>query len=216
MYRLILFFNLFLSVYSSFNFQEKWDVNKVIIQEVLETEIDDYATNKFVNEFMRIHKPNYNENNILETLVITKEQQHCTYFFKNNHEMYFLDNLERNYQNKYDKHNWYSYHKVFVPNHLNLQNCYDIFQHKFGSYIILSGSNKEDDGERVNNFIKRYHFYKMFDKIEYTDYSLINFVLFISSLVGLYYFMNKRQKQIRYMLKILKFLKERNTFPNNL
>lgn len=195
------------------------NIKKNVIQEVLTTNIEEYSVNKFVSEFMRIHQPNDGENNILESLVITKEASNCVYFFQNNHMEHFQDNLPRGYEKRFDKHNWFSYNKIYVPSHIGLEECFDIFQHKFGSYLILSGNSKgNDDDEKINDFIKRFHLYKMIEG-EKNEEGWFNYgfiIGFVILSICLFNYMKKRDKQVRYMLKVMKFLKDRNTFPNNL
>jgi len=214
----IIFLSLFTNSIANLNFDIRWTDKKIIIQEVLTTNIEEYSVNKFVSEFMRIHKPGDGENNMLERLTITKEPSHCVYFFQNNHIEHFRDNLDRRYEKRLDKHNWYSYNKIFVPSHIGLEECFDIFQHKFGSYLILSGNAGENDDVRINDFIKRFHLYLMIvngnEESNWLYYLYVLASLFI--LCGLIYIVRKRTKQTRYMLKVMKFLKDRNTFPNNL
>ena len=100
----IIFLLLFCKSFANLKFDIKREYKKIVIQEVLTTNIEEYSVNKFVTEFMRIHQPNDGENNILESLVITKEASNCVYFFQNNHMEHFQDNLPRGYEKRFDKY----------------------------------------------------------------------------------------------------------------
>ena len=59
----------------------------------------------------------------------------------------------------YDKHNWYSYNKIFVPNHISVwTELLSTFSNINSALtLILSGNvGEDDDGERVNDFIKTF------------------------------------------------------------
>lgn len=220
----LILLNVINMVTSEISFEVRRDYySEIVIQEVLEAKSDDYMINKFMNEFSAKHVPQpvdgKDQHSILERVTIKKEgTDYCSYFFQNNHMEWFNDNLERNYHKKHNQHNWYAYHKIYVPKTFDVDDCFELFIHKYGSYFVLSDKRYIEYNDRVNNFIKRFHLYKTIQNIDTSNYVpyYISFIFFVSSFGLVIYLYNNRSNQIRTLKKILKQLKERNEFPNNL
>ena len=192
--------------------------NSIIVQEMIEAESDDYVVNKFMREFADRHLPE-DHHSIVERLTIAKKgDSYCSYFFENNHVEHFSDNLGRTYHKKYDQHHYFAYFKIHVPRNIDLNGCFEIFRHKFGSAFILSNTKDKEKAVHINNFIKRYHVYETIKTIDTSNYVpyYISFLILIGMFGINLYFKKVRQQQLRTMMKILKWIKKRNEFPNNL
>ena len=192
--------------------------NSIIVQEMIEAESDDYVVNKFMREFADRHLPE-DHHSIVERLTIAKKgDSYCSYFFENNHVEHFGDNLGKTYHKKYVKHHYFAYFKIHVPRNIDLNGCFEIFKHKFGSAFILSNMEDKEKAVHINNFIKRYHVYETIKTIDTSNY--IPYYISFLILIGMFginlYFKKVRQQQLRTMMKILKWIKKRNEFPNNL
>jgi len=232
MFRIIFYFllfsvNTYTYTYAILDFEVRHQHGSIIVQEMLESKSDDYMINKFMNEFSEKHVPEPKDgkdrHSILERLTIKKEvdrhnEHYCVYFFQNNHIELFSDNLEQNYQKKHNQHNWYAYHKIYVPKSINLDGCFEIFTHTYGSYFILSDKKYTEFNTNVNSFIKRYHLYQTIKEVDTSNYIpyYMTFIILISFFGINVYFGENKRTQLKKMMKILSWIRKRNEYPNNL
>ena len=162
MFKLLLSFAIFfVTVSANIKFEVRRYRNNITVQEVITKKVDNRLVNAYMMSFVEKHNPRHSDNTIFETLVIKKVQRNfCSYHFQNNHLEHFSENLSKKYAKNLNKHNWYAYHQVAVPTAVDLEGCFDIFTHEYGSYFILSDKRLIHHSERINNFIRRYHIYE--------------------------------------------------------
>jgi len=182
MSKLLLFLTMFFtSVFANIKFEVRRYRGNITIQEIITKKVDNRLVNAYMMSFVEKHNPRHSEHSIFETLVIKKVQVNvCSYYFQNNHLEHFSENLGKRYAKNLNDHNWIAYHQVIVPTAVDLEGCFDIFTHEYGSYFILSDNMNTHNDENINNFIRRFHIY---DKLNGYDTSSPFWTIIITSII---------------------------------